>query len=540
MTPAVLLALLLAMSGDEGGPVVVVPPEGPGGTGAGWIGAAVAETLPRALQRAGVPSVPGIDRQRAQEALGVPGGSATRATAIRVAESLGASRLVVGSWDLQGADLTLSLRLLDARRGTLSAPLVARGPLAGLGRAVHALAWDVALAGPRPPAGTREALMGARTACRSRRCGHSARGWPDATPPPGSPASAARWRSHPPTTRPRWRCHASWWTRAGSTRPARPPLACPGARPSPATRVFSTGWPCSALGRDREADVLFADLVAQQASAAALGNRAVARLRQGPAASGASTLLRQAVEAEPASVELPFDLGWALLVEGEADAAAFWLKGAVRRDPGDAQGRLLLSWALSRSGRRRRRRTSSGAPPPRSSRPSGRCASRTCRADWSACCRPSRVFSWTRRASADAEASRAHAAKGESLLASGDREGAVSELARAALLDPYATRPHLLLGRAYRLAGENEKALAELRMALWCRDDPVLRREIAELLRSMGRAEEARRVLGEPVTGPRAMMVEVTLLPSASSRCSWPRPPLRSRADPFARPLPPA
>ncbi len=98
--------------------------------------------------------------------------------------------------------------------------------------------------------------------------------------------------------------------------------------------------------------------------------------------------------------------------------------------------------------------------------------------------------------SADAEASRAHASSGEALLGSGDREGAISELARAALLDPYATRPHRLLGQAHALSGEKEKALAELRMALWCRDDPALR-EIAELLRSMGRGEEARRVLGE-------------------------------------------
>jgi tetratricopeptide (TPR) repeat protein len=98
----------------------------------------------------------------------------------------------------------------------------------------------------------------------------------------------------------------------------------------------------------------------------------------------------------------------------------------------------------------------------------------------------------------DTEQARAYAAKGEALLVSGDREGGVSELARAALLDPYATRPHLLLGRAHGRAGENDKALAELRMALWCRDDPALRREIAELLRSMGRAEDARRILGEP------------------------------------------
>jgi hypothetical protein len=79
-----------------------------------------------------------------------------------------------------------------------------------------------------------------------------------------------------------------------------------------------------------------------------------------------------------------------------------------------------------------------------------------------------------------------------------DARAAVSELARAALLDPYASSPHRLLGRAARSRGESEKALAELRTALWCRDDPALRREIADVLRSMGRGEEARRFLGEP------------------------------------------
>jgi tetratricopeptide (TPR) repeat protein len=495
--PAAVLALLLALPGEEGGPVVVVPPEGPGGAGAGWIGAAIAETLPRALQRAGVPAVPGSDRRRAQEALGVPGGSATRATAIRGAESLGASRLVVGSWDLQGADLALSLRLLDARRGTLSVPLVSRGPLAGLGRAVHALAWDVALAGERPPTGTREALLGAAEGVSFealRALGEGLAGRDTASRVAGVRRALALHPAYDEAGLALSRLLVD----AGSFDEARQAAArVPTGSPFARDARFLDGVALLGLGRDREADVLFAELVSQQASAAALGNRAVARLRQGPAASGASALLRQAVEAAPASADLPFDLGWALFVEGEAEAAAFWLKGAVRRDPGDAQGRLLLSWALSESGRAEEaeeqwRSAAALVPalePMRKPDPSRR-LERVLPSEQGLLLDPAR--------SADAEASRTHAAKGEALLASGDREASISELARAALLDPYSTRPHLFLGRAHGLQGENEKALAELRMALWCRDDPALRREIAELLRSMGRGEEARRVLGEP------------------------------------------
>ncbi len=74
--------------------------------------------------------------------------------------------------------------------------------------------------------------------------------------------------------------------------------------------------------------------------------------------------------------------------------------------------------------------------------------------------------------------------------------GAVAELPRAALLDPYAAAPHRLLARAHRAQGDGEKAVEELRMALWCREDPTVRRELAELLRALGRAEEAKRVLG--------------------------------------------
>ena len=61
--------------------------------------------------------------------------------------------------------------------------------------------------------------------------------------------------------------------------------------------------------------------------------------------------------------------------------------------------------------------------------------------------------------------------------------GAVAELARAALLDPYAATPHRLLARARRAQGDDQQAVEELRMALFCREDPVLRRELGELRR---------------------------------------------------------
>jgi len=35
-------------------------------------------------------------------------------------------------------------------------------------------------------------------------------------------------------------------------------------------------------------------------------------------------------------------------------------------------------------------------------------------------------------------------------------------------------------------------------MALWCRDDPLVRRELGEMLRSVGPGEEEKRPLGGP------------------------------------------
>ena len=489
------LALLLVLAPIDGGAVVVVPPEGPGGSAAGWIGAAVAEALPRALQRAGVPAIGDADRRRAQETLGVAGAVTTRATGIRVAEALGASRLVVGAWDQRGAELTLSLRLLDASRGSLSSPLVATAPLSELGRLIGSLAWDVALAGPRPPAGSREALLRAvgRVSLEAVRALGEGLASRDAA---ARVAGARRALAADPSYEEANLALARMLVDTAAFEEAGVVLrAVPAASPFARDARFLDGVVLLGLGRYREADVLYANLARDGASAAVLSNRALARLRALGATGGASTLLRQAVEAEPASVDLPFNLGQALLVEGDAAAAAFWLRGAVRHDPGEAQGRLLLSWALAASGgadeaAEQWKAAVALAPALEAARAPdlARRVERVLLSERGVLLDAERVV--------DAAEARSHAARGELLLGQGHVAEAISALARAAILDPYAASAHRLLARAHRAQGASEKAVEELRTSLWCREDPVVRRELAELLRALGRAEEAKQILG--------------------------------------------
>lgn len=484
--------LVLAASAAPAGAVLVVPPEESDGSGAGWVGALISDLLPRALDRAGVPAVAAADRRRAQEALGVSAAGNTRATSIRVAESLGCSRLVVGSWRQVGADLTLSLRLLDASRGSLSAPFVGTTPGPGLPRLVRSLAWDLALAGPHQPRGDRRRFVD-----------------DDRDPPePALRCLGEGLASHARAGRlvllrqavalaPDWDEAILALGRAliesSSFGEARDLLA----RVAPASALsrearFLEGVCLLGLGRHREADILYAGLAQERPSAAVLANRAIARLRSAGAARGASVLLRQALDLEPAALDVPFDLGLALLVEGDPPAAAFWLRGALRRDPTDAQGRLLYSWALhiaGQTGEAEEQWQAAAALDPalgdRRFPDLRRRLERVAPSERGVLIDPERRV--------DAEEARSRTARAERLLAS-DPTAAQAELSRAVLLDPYFPAAHLLLARIHEERQGGEQAVEALRMALWCREDPGVRRRLAELLVRLGREQEADRI----------------------------------------------
>ena len=341
-----LAALLLAAAVGAQGGVVVLPPTGPGGSAPGWIGAAVEETLPRALQRAGVGALAASDRRRVLEALGISGPVASHATGIRIAEAVGARLLVFGSWDLAGTELTITLRPLDTGAAALGPELKAGGPLDSVGRLIEELARS--LAGATAPPGREQLVVAAAAVpfAALRALGEALIARDAETRIQGLRRALA--------VHPRYADATLVLARllydTGRYAEAREALAALAPGPPFAREArFLEGACLLGLGRAEEADVLYAELAAQDATAGVLANRGVARLRLMPAASGASTLVRQALDRSPYAADLPFDLGWALLVEGDLEGAVTWLRTAVRYAPSDAKARIALSWALRRS-----------------------------------------------------------------------------------------------------------------------------------------------------------------------------------------------
>ncbi len=310
----------------------------------------MADALPRNLGLLSVPAVERTDLRRALEKLGIPGTPVTRASAIRVAEALQASRLVTGSYKTEGEQVTLSLRLLDVERATLSAPLIATGPMARLPELLSGLAWDIALAGSTQPTSSRDEFLAREPPVPLE----ALRAYARALSVTDSAASAKLLR------------------RALALRPAYDEARLALGRLQVATREYENaqeslaripvgsrvgrsarfleGVALLGLGRYAEASELYAALVAQNASAAALNNEGLALLRLGSASPRASSVLRRAIDAEKGALDLPFNLGFALLSEGQAEEAAFWIRGAVERDQADLRAQVVLVWALRAAG----------------------------------------------------------------------------------------------------------------------------------------------------------------------------------------------
>lgn len=475
----------------------------------GWLAEGVAVGVTRALQLRGVDVVTRDERLAALERLQLPPAAAlTRATIIKVAELVGASRIVLGSVRESDGTVTIVARRLDVDDARLVELPVVASPAPRLFEAFARLVEH--LEAPAPAADSRTATIAPSVPAFEL----YVRGLVAPTPeqqekvlgqalalaPDYDDARRALWAAQ--TTR---GAHEQALATAGGVSGAR--VAGAG---SPEWRLRAA----SALVQLRRYDEAFTQLTAlaavsrEPAVSSLLG---VVQLRRGstPQTGRATYYFNQAVERDAASADACFNLGYAYWVDKDALAAAYWLREAVRRDPTDGDAHFVLAAALGASGagpesereRELARRLSerwehAGAADtvprglerlPELSRPAVRGLESTLTAGVQRDQRALAAF---------------HVDTAKRAFEAGRDQEAIRETQRALYLTPYDVEALRLLGRAQARSGLLQDAIGALKIAIWSQETAAAQVELGELLL------RARDAAGALAAAERALVLE--------------------------------
>lgn len=455
----------------------------------GWLAEGVAVGVTRALDARGVAVVTRDERLAALDRLQLPPAAAlTRATLIKVAELVGAARVVLGSVREADGTVTIVARRLDVDEARLVELPVVSAPAPRLFDAFARLAEH--LDAPPPPADARSATIAPSVPAFELYVRGLVAPAPDqqekslaqalALAPDYEDARTALWDAQ--TTR---GVHELALATAGGVSGARVPGAT-----APAWRLRAA----SSLVQLRRYEDAFAQLTALAAVSrdpAVPSLLGVVQLRRGstPQTGRATYYFNQAVEREAASADACFNLGYAYWLDKDALAAAYWLREAVRRDPADGDAHFVLAAALAASG--------AGPESERERELARRLSER-----------------WEKAAAGDAvprglerlpEYSRPAASGLESTLNAGvqrdqralaafhldtarrafeagrDQE-TIRETQRALYLTPYDVEGLRLLGRAQARSGLLQDAISALKIAIWSQESAAAQVELGELL----------------------------------------------------------
>ena len=136
-----------AQTAERAGHVVLVLPfdNRSGQANLAWIGDSFPDTLNQRLSSSGFLTITNDDRHYALEHLGLPVDfKPSRATTIRIAQTLDANFVVVGSYTVDQSRISVQARVLDVHNLSMSQPLADSSELSRLFDVENALAWKVA------------------------------------------------------------------------------------------------------------------------------------------------------------------------------------------------------------------------------------------------------------------------------------------------------------------------------------------------------------------------------------------------------------
>jgi Tfp pilus assembly protein PilF len=405
-----------------------------------------------------------------------PIASLSHATVIRLGRLVGATHVVIGSFALTGGQITVRAQNIRLDAGRMESEILESGPLENLfavfSRVSLRLAGEAA-ASAAPPARPslqvfEQYIKGLIAIAPATKISHLEAAIK--LDPGFDRARLALWAVH----RDDGNGQAALVTAA----------AVRETSPMYAVARFAVALSLIQLKRLEDAFATLRTLSERSPSAALMNNIGVIQMRRPvtPQTGRATYYFNQALTLDQDDPDYYFNLGYAYWAEKDAQAAIFWLREAVRRNPVDGEAHAVLAAALQATGatveaaRERELATQLSSTyaewtkKPASAEPIPRGLERL---------KPSLELSTIRRVDnaittsgqrEQKELAAFHLDRGQRFFEQGSNTDAITELRRALYLSPYEAEAHLLLGRIYLRTGQIPAAIDAFKIALWSQE----------------------------------------------------------------------
>jgi tetratricopeptide (TPR) repeat protein len=435
-----------------------------------------------------------------------PAAALSHATVIKVAQFVGASSVVVGSYDLAGDQLTVRARLIELESGRLLPEMVERGPLAELFAIYERVArrlLNATMTSPATPAGSVLASPQALEAY--------AKGLVAETPATQRTFLEQASKLAPTDDRVRialWQVftdlgdHLKALDAASAVRRT--------GRFSSSARYLAALSMIDLKRYDEAFDSLKA-LSSETRRAEVMNAIGVVQLQRGstPQTGKPAYYFSQASQTDTGDPDYFFNLGYAYWLDRDPPAAIYWLREALRRDPADGDAHYVLGAALQQSGHT----VEATREKDLARRLSASYAEWDKRSGVEAVPRGLErlkdrleagprvellVASAAQRDQADMAAFHLDAGR-RAVEREADRE-AEQSLRRALFLSPYLAEAHLLLGRIYLRGGRTAEALQVLKIALWSEESVAAHVALAEAYLQLKDVVSARTAIDRALT----------------------------------------
>ncbi len=473
----------------EPGRTLVMPFENPTREGRiVWLGEAASVLLADDLNALAVPAITRDERRIAFDRLQVPpAASLTDATVIRIGLLVRASQVVLGSLSMEGEQIVVRARAIVLDTARVQADVTERGSLTDLFAIFERIARRIA------PASARTSAEVERVHPPVAAFENYIKGLLAETPATAVSYLDTALKADPTLDRARlalWEVYDDQGEHAKALAAANAVVTTSALNRRARFRMALSQMN---LKHYDDAFTLFKALNEQRSTPAILNNLGVVQLRRGgtPTQGVATYFFDKAAGADATEPDYFFNLGYAYWFDKDTQAAIYWLREALRRDPADGDAHYVLGAALAAAGN----------------------ASEATREKELARRLSSAYDEWDKRSAADpiprglervkGDVELPHARQIEQTLASGqsdqrelasfylerarrlvaqesDRE-ATAELNRVLFLSPYDAEAHLLLGRVHLRAGRGREAIDALNISIWSADSADAHALLAEV-----------------------------------------------------------